>query len=201
MRKVIHMQQLGVRSRLRAPTFRGLDTVIEDIAADRGDATEALLRFVLGVGYFGLSLPGGSVHPLFDRLSEMTRNTSMAARFDDATIDRTEDIFAKLGLTWDKMIELVNTADEKTVAEAQRTLRGQLAKQRHNLRAVYAAQGVRGASTNLKGRCSIPADVATELLRSLPGKPTRAQLLSIPCAIHLVTFVALRDGATVAGSG
>lgn len=179
--KLVRIQGRAVTGRLRHPTPTNLDFLAEEFAAGEFASSE-VARFVWGLGFFGQPLPGGSLLPLFEALRSV-----LGVGYAGDEIEAGERMLARLGLSWEGALALVEAADAAQAAAARRQF---LASVRH-WRGVYQAylqqHGHRGQSTNPLTLCGRPGGDLQAAFRSLPGRPTPAQLL----AALLVPFLVL----------
>jgi hypothetical protein len=186
--KVIGMQASPVRRRLRRVTPTGLD-FLGDEFAEGVFQSPAVARFVWGMGLFGQPLPGGSLLPF-----SAAFRTTLGADISDEQDRAAERLVAGSGLTWDRAVVLVEAADAAQADAARRQLLGWTRWFRGVYHAYLAQRGIHGQSSNPLTLFGCPPAQLRALCRSLPGRPTPAQLL----ATLLVPFLAL-EGMRRAG--
>lgn len=170
--KLARMQGRRVTGRLRRVTPTNLDVLTEEFAAGEF-ASPAVARFVWGMGFFGRPLPGGSLQPLIEAF-RTTYGLGSASALDRSA----EGLVANLGLSWAGMLVAVEAADPAQADAARQQLLAGLRWFRRLQQAYQAAHGVRGRSTNPLTLFGCPPEQLHALCRSLPGRPTPAQLLA-----------------------
>lgn len=186
--KVVRIQGRAVTGRLRHPTPTNLNLLAEDFA-EREFASPAVARFVWGMGFFGQPLPGSSLLPLFEALHAV-----LGVGYAGEEVEAGERMLARLGLSWEGALALVEATDAARADAARRQFRAAVRRWRGVYHAYLQQHGHRGRSTNPLTLCGQPSGELQAAARSLPGRPTPAQLL----AALLVPFLVL-DGLRRSG--
>lgn len=186
--KVIAMQASPIRRRLRRVTPTGLEFLVDEFAEGMFNSP-AVARFVWGMGLFGRPLPGGSLLPVSEAF-RTTLGAGIAGEQDRAA----ERLVVGSGLTWDRARALVETADAPQADAARQQLLGSVRWFRGVYHVYLAQRGIRSQSSNPLTLFGCPPQQLHALCRSLPGRPTPAQLL----AALLVPFLVL-EGLRRAG--
>ncbi len=179
--KLVRVQASPVARRLRRATPTNVDLFADEFAA--GVFTSpAVARFVWGVGLFGRPLAGGSLLPF----SEAFR-TTLDADTSDEQDWAAERLVAASGLTWDRALATVEATDAAGADAARREFLAWVRWFRGLYHAYLQGHGHRGRSSNPLTLFGCPPEQLHALCRSLPGRPTPAQLL----AVLLVPFLVL----------
>ncbi len=170
--KLIGAQGRRVTGRLRSPSPRALHHLVEDFAEGEF-ASEQVARFVWGIGFFGLPLPGGSLRPLLDTFRTVYE-LEAAPEVDHAA----EQLVARVGRSWPDVLAMVEASDETEADAARHQLLSFFQWFRGRQHAYLVRHGQRGWSANPVTLFGCPPDRLHALCRSLPGRPTPAQLLA-----------------------
>jgi hypothetical protein len=181
LRKVIQVQQSPIIRRLRSPTPGSVDFVIQDIVEDAAIHSEELARFLWGIGMFGSPLRGGSLQPLLDAFQ-----TVYGTHVPYEACEEAERHIWSLGLTYERIVELVSTAEVEQAERARERFWETIAWLRRLQHSLLLAEGERGFSSNPLTLFGQSREAVQELCRSLPGRPTPAQLLGAWLALSLV---------------
>lgn len=181
LRKTIQVQKSPVTRRLRTPTPESVEFVLGEVIEEGTVRSEELARFTWGMGMFGAPLAGGSLLPLLNAFGAAYRTSIPAALGEEA-----EQHIRNLGLTYEQMAALVGAADNARAERARQRFWMLMGSFRRLQWALLRAEGERGVSSNPLTLFGRSREEMQELSRSLPGRPTAAQLLGAWFALSLV---------------
>lgn len=180
-RKVIQVQKSPIARRLRSPTPESVDFVIGDAIDDGTVRSKELARFSWGIGMFGSPLDGGSLQPLLTAFQ-----AAYSVTISEATGEAAEHHIRDLGLTYEGMVGIVRDADGAQAERARGRFWMMMRWFRRLQQARLQADGERGFSSNPLTFFGRSREELQEMCRSLPGRPTPAQLLGGWFALSLV---------------
>lgn len=181
LEKALRAQGRGITSRVRrpAPTPTNLDFLADKLAADES-TSPTLARFIWGMGLFGQPLPDGSLLPFFEAFrTEFGVGSAEHGRV-------VEQHLAHSGLTWARVLDLVRAADATQADAARRWFLASMRSFRGVYHGYLQLHGHRGQSANPLTLCGLPRVSVQETFRSLPGRPTAAQLLAAQLGVFLM---------------
>jgi hypothetical protein len=181
LRKTMQIQKSPVTRRLRTPTPESVDFIIGDVAEEGTVRSQELARFSWGIGLFGSPLSGGSLEPLLTAFQAAYGVTVPTPAGEEA-----EQHIRDLGLTYERMGELVSAADYAEAERARQRFWMMVAWFRRLQQALLRAEGEREFSSNPLTFFGQSREEIQEMCRSLPGRPTPAQLLGAWFAMSLV---------------
>lgn len=190
VRKVLAAQASPVRRHLRTVTPTSLDFTIED-AAEGVFQSDELARFVWGMNFFGQPLSGGSLQPFFSAFRSIYGHD-----LSPDAVQEAERLIRASELNNERLLTIIQSADAAQVERARCRFHLFLRWLRRLQHAVLRTHGEHGGSSNpltLFGRSRAELQ---EMGRSLPGRPTPAQLLASFFALSL-----LEVGLDGAGNG
>jgi len=102
-----------------------------------------------------------------------------------------EDFIAGSGVTWEKMVQIVDAVTEEQAAFAVLMTRAPLQFLRQTIRAAQRRQGTKGVSSNILTMCGKSAKEIAEEFRSFPQRITPAQAMGSLVCVPLVFLDAL----------
>lgn len=180
VRKVLAAQASPVRRHLRTVTPASLDFIIED-AAESVLQSDELARFIWGMNFFGQPLPGGSLQPFFSAF----RSIYGQDLSPDVESEAERRIRAS-GLNNAQLFTIIQSADAAQVERARYSFHLFLRWLRQRQHAVLLASGEHGGSSNPLTLFGRSRGELQEMGRSLPGRPTPAQLLASFFTLSLI---------------
>jgi hypothetical protein len=141
------------------------------------------------MGMFGSPLEDGSVEPLVNAVQD-------AFLVDDILEDPTviAETITALGLTWERMLAIVEAADDRQADQGRRLFLQQLRHWRSRLVWRVEEYEVQEQSTNLLTMGGRNHQEIAAGLRQGPQRMTPAQLLAAVVSICLVLGVRLEEG-------
>ncbi|MDP9470031.1 MAG: hypothetical protein M3Q71_05100 [Chloroflexota bacterium] len=182
LRKVLHTQASPVKRRLRTMTPTNLDFLIGEVT-EGVVQSEEFARFAWGTGFFGAALPGGSLQPFLDSFQ-----TVYGLSVPEGTSEEAERRIQELGLTYERFLTLVRTADDAQAERARQRFWLTMGWFRRLQQVRLMADGERSYSSNPLTFFGRSRKEVQAMGRSLPGRPTPAQLLGAWFALSLVEF-------------
>jgi hypothetical protein len=179
LRKLILIQSSPVRKHLRKPEPRNVEFCLADIVEET-DINPTTARFVYGVGLFGKPLAGGSLQHLFSTFHKVFASSSNDSdkRFLELMVSCVEHVTVGLGLSWQEMEKLVETADNTKANKARIILRQQFVELRRIQRVYNVQKDITGVSTNIRTFFGKSEKELARLFRKLPQRVTTAQFLA-----------------------
>ncbi len=173
LKKAVRAQKVPVRQHLRGqPTPESLEFLMEDLT----NVYQAidLVKLVLGMGYFGSPLPGGTFQPLVEGIQKV-----YGVAFEPIGLAKMEQAYFDSGLTWDQIIQLVNNADDAQAEKARMIFKSFVSWLRCLQQDYYAKQGISHQSTNPLTSCGRSSKELADGFRAFPGaRLTTAQALA-----------------------
>jgi hypothetical protein len=192
IKKIVRIEQSPIKQRYRNPTVGD----VKDAAFESPHKPDTAL-FIYGLGMYGEPFEGGSLIRLIKGIYSLSPDK-------DQTSDDTIDLKAKIiehfiagsGMTWEKVVQIVDVASEEQAAFAVIMTRAQLQFLRQSIRAAQRREGTKGVSSNLLTMLGKSAREIAEEFRTFPQRITPAQAMGSLVCVSLASLNALtEDGA------
>src|SRR5262249_53907564 len=132
-----------------------------------------MAKYIWGVLLYGQPAKGGTMVPAFLRTM-----CALGIQFDETAAHLVEEATTQLGATADRVIAVVEEADERSADPARRSLRRVVYLLRRLVRKYMKRELVGPRSSSPLGGFGIPPEQWASTLREFPGKLTPAQLLA-----------------------
>lgn len=204
--KMVKLNAIPVKTHLRNPNPQSIAFVEPDILGDSSLEKRGLLlkkrlaRFVWGVGFFGRSLAGGTIMEFHNTIRPLFTSKGDSLEKNDAFYIGmgliAKAMIQDLGLSWEKITQLVKMADSQIANNARLSFRDHQRYLRDNFHAYFRNQSIKSQSTNLKTLFGSSKNDLASVLRSLPQRITQAQLLA-SCLAPFIVMVSIFSSAAI----